>query len=60
MTGSAFFWTRLGAIVTPFLAQVLAGSFSTLGTVSVYSVGGLLAAVAAVLLPIETAGRDLS
>ena len=58
MTGLAFFWARLGAIVTPYLAQVLS-PISLVGTVSVYTVVGLLAAVAAAILPTETAGRDL-
>jgi len=56
--GFSFFWFRLGAMVTPYLAQVLAFS-STMATVTVYGVLGLLAMVASLLLPRETVGREL-
>ena len=45
-------------MLTPYLAQVLAFS-STLATVTVYAVLGLVALVAALLLPRETAGTYL-
>ncbi|XP_062410107.1 synaptic vesicle 2-related protein-like [Sardina pilchardus] len=49
---------RVGALLTPFVAQVLLRS-SVYLTLSVYCVCSLLAAVAAWFLPIETAGRAL-
>ncbi|XP_063067142.1 synaptic vesicle 2-related protein-like [Engraulis encrasicolus] len=49
---------RVGALLTPFVAQVLLRS-SVYLTLSVYCVCSLLAAVAAWFLPIETAGRGM-
>ncbi|XP_053711345.1 synaptic vesicle 2-related protein-like [Synchiropus splendidus] len=49
---------RLGALITPFVAQVLLRSSVTL-TVLVYCGFSLVAGVASLLLPIETLGRTL-
>ncbi|CAH1230704.1 SVOP [Branchiostoma lanceolatum] len=49
---------RLGALLTPFVAQVMLKSSIYL-TVSVYGTICLLAAVACLLLPIETKGRSM-
>ncbi|XP_066290495.1 synaptic vesicle 2-related protein-like [Branchiostoma lanceolatum] len=49
---------RVGAILTPFVAQVML-KFSVHLTVSVYGTICLLAAVACLLLPIETKGRSM-
>ncbi|XP_078679986.1 synaptic vesicle 2-related protein-like isoform X3 [Branchiostoma floridae x Branchiostoma belcheri] len=49
---------RLGALITPFVAQVMLKS-SIYVTVSVYGTICLLAAVASMLLPIETKGRSM-
>ena len=49
---------RIGAMITPYLAQVLA-NISPLATVTIYAVLALLAMVASLLLPKETAGREL-
>ncbi|XP_046683021.1 synaptic vesicle 2-related protein [Homalodisca vitripennis] len=56
--GTCSAMARLGAMVTPYIAQVLLQS-SLLVATSVYGVAALLAAVACVLLPIETKGREL-
>lgn len=47
---------RIGAIVTPFVAQVLLKK-SIHVAISLYGAIGVLAAVAIFLLPIETKGR---
>lgn len=49
---------RIGAIVTPFVAQVLLKTSAYLA-ISTYGVMSLIAAVAAICLPIETKGRDM-
>ncbi|XP_059155982.1 synaptic vesicle 2-related protein-like [Physella acuta] len=49
---------RIGAIVTPFVAQVLLKE-SAYAAVSIYGVMCLIASAAAFLLPIETKGRDM-
>ncbi|CAG0915694.1 unnamed protein product [Notodromas monacha] len=49
---------RFGAMVTPFVAQVLLRTSLALAT-GTYAVLALLAAVACILLPIETHGRKL-
>ncbi|GAB6023587.1 hypothetical protein CHUAL_008357 [Chamberlinius hualienensis] len=49
---------RLGAMTTPFVAQVMLKS-SINATISIYGVVGLLTALAAFLLPIETKGQGL-
>uniref|UniRef100_A0AAY4B8F1 Major facilitator superfamily (MFS) profile domain-containing protein n=1 Tax=Denticeps clupeoides TaxID=299321 RepID=A0AAY4B8F1_9TELE len=49
---------RIGALLTPFVAQVLLRS-SVYLTLSVYCACSLLGAVASMALPIETAGRAL-
>jgi len=49
---------RLGAILTPNIAQVLMKS-SVSSSVSVYVVVSLLSAIACMLLPHETRGKEL-
>ncbi|KAK3084315.1 hypothetical protein FSP39_011490, partial [Pinctada imbricata] len=56
--GSASAWARVGAMITPFVAQVLLDK-SVQAAVWVYGAFGISAAVCAALLPIETKGRDL-
>ncbi|KAF8566462.1 hypothetical protein P879_02592 [Paragonimus westermani] len=50
---------RLGAIVTPYVAQVMMPEVSQIGALSLYAVIGILCSVLSFLLPIETAGSDL-
>lgn len=49
---------RIGAMVTPFVAQVLLKK-SIAMTISIYGCVGILAAVATMLLPVETSGREM-
>lgn len=56
--GSCSAMARLGAMITPYVAQVLLKSSVGLAT-SVYAIAALLAAVACLALPIETLGQDM-
>ncbi|XP_006788935.1 synaptic vesicle 2-related protein-like [Neolamprologus brichardi] len=56
--GTSSAMARLGALITPFVAQVLLRT-SVYLTLSVYCSCSLLAGVASWLLPIETLGRNL-
>ena len=56
--GSASSMSRVGAMVTPFLAQVLI-KHTFYGTIAIYTATTGLAAVCSYLLPIETRGREL-
>ena len=56
--GSASAMARIGAMITPYLAQVLIKQ-TFYGTIGVYIFATALAAVFAFLLPIETKGREL-
>ncbi|XP_078338578.1 synaptic vesicle 2-related protein-like isoform X5 [Crassostrea virginica] len=56
--GVASAWARVGAMLTPFVAQVLLDKSLT-AAVWVYGLLGLLASLCAILLPIETKGRVL-
>lgn len=56
--GSCSAMARLGAMVTPYVAQVLLNS-SLLLAMTVYGIAALLAAVACFMLPIETKGKEL-
>ncbi|XP_033123176.1 synaptic vesicle 2-related protein-like [Anneissia japonica] len=49
---------RVGAIVTPFIAQVLMEVSPTLA-IGIYAGSALLASICALLLPIETTGRSM-
>ena len=51
-------FARIGALITPFIAQVLIRK-SQIAAASTYGVVALIAAVACALLPIETKGRDM-
>ncbi|XP_001945003.1 synaptic vesicle 2-related protein [Acyrthosiphon pisum] len=56
--GTCSAMARLGAMVTPYVAQVLLkSSFNT--SIIIYITAALLAAIASSLLPIETKGRDM-
>ncbi|KAJ0057321.1 hypothetical protein NL108_002276 [Boleophthalmus pectinirostris] len=56
--GTSSGFAKLGALLTPFVAQVLL-RFSASFTLTVYWVCALLAGIAAQLLPIETLGRSM-
>nr|CAD7460198.1 unnamed protein product [Timema tahoe] len=56
--GTCSAMARLGAMVTPYVAQVLIQSSLVLAT-AVYGVFSLLAAVACLMLPIETKGKEM-
>lgn len=56
--GSCSGMARIGAIVTPFVAQVML-KVSAYLAISTYGVISLVAAIASVLLPIETKGREM-
>ncbi|XP_077456442.1 synaptic vesicle 2-related protein [Stigmatopora argus] len=56
--GTSSGMARVGALITPFVAQVLLQSSMNLA-LSVYSCCCLLAAIASCALPIETTGRGL-
>ncbi|KAL4224126.1 hypothetical protein ACF0H5_017579 [Mactra antiquata] len=56
--GVASSFARLGAMITPFLAQVLLDASLT-AAVWVYGCIGFTCAICAVCLPIETKGREL-
>ncbi|KAK3927334.1 Synaptic vesicle 2-related protein [Frankliniella fusca] len=56
--GSCSAMARLGAMVTPYVAQVLLNS-SLLLAMTVYGLAALLAAVACFMLPIETKGKEM-
>ena len=49
---------RIGAIITPFVAQVLL-KISPYAAISIYGTVSLLAAIACLMLPVETKGREL-
>ncbi|XP_046340133.2 synaptic vesicle 2-related protein-like [Haliotis rufescens] len=57
--GSCSGMARVGAIVTPFIAQVLL-KHSAYATISIYGGMCLLATIASILLPIETKGREMT
>uniref|UniRef100_A0A3Q0SD96 SV2 related protein b n=1 Tax=Amphilophus citrinellus TaxID=61819 RepID=A0A3Q0SD96_AMPCI len=56
--GTSSATARLGALITPFVAQVLLRK-SVYLTLSVYCGFSLLAGVASLILPVETLGRNL-
>ncbi|XP_022913065.1 synaptic vesicle 2-related protein [Onthophagus taurus] len=56
--GSCSAMARFGAMVTPYVAQVLLKSSITFAT-TIYGIAALLAAVACLILPIETRGKEL-
>lgn len=57
--GSCSAMARLGAMITPYVAQVLLKS-SILTAVMIYGSAAILAALACLMLPIETSGKDLA
>jgi MFS family permease len=56
--GCASSMARVGAMITPYLAQVLIKK-TFRGTIAIYGITTALAAICAFLLPIETRGREL-
>jgi len=56
--GCASSMSRIGAMITPYLAQVLIKK-TFYGTITIYVIATAVAAVCAFLLPIETRGRGL-
>ncbi|KAL5016875.1 hypothetical protein ScPMuIL_006464 [Solemya velum] len=56
--GACSTMARVGAIVTPFVAQVLLRE-SSYAAISVYGVISFIATIAAIFLPIETKGREM-
>lgn len=56
--GTCSAMARLGAMVTPYIAQVLLQS-SLFFAMTVYGVAALMAAVACAMLPIETKGKEM-
>ncbi|CAF3519814.1 unnamed protein product [Rotaria socialis] len=56
--GCASSMARIGAMITPYLAQVLIKQTFE-GAIGVYILATAMAAIAGYLLPIETKGRDL-
>lgn len=56
--GSCSAMARLGAMITPYVAQVLVKSSLPLA-VTVYGIAALLAAIASYFLPYETSGKEM-
>jgi hypothetical protein len=56
--GTCSAMARIGAIITPFVAQVLL-RVSPYLAISIYGTVAFLAAIASMLLPYETQGRQL-
>jgi MFS family permease len=56
--GCASSMSRIGAMITPYLAQVLIKQ-TFHGTIAIYIIATAIAAIFALLLPIETRGREL-
>ena len=52
-------FARVGALITPFIAQVISSQSQQLAA-SVYGIVTLIATIACALLPIETKGRNMS
>ena len=57
--GSGSCSARIGAMLTPYIAQVLLRT-SLYSAIGVYAALGVTAAVVACLLPVETSGMDLT
>lgn len=57
--GACSGFARVGALITPFIAQVISAQSQQLAA-SVYGIVTLIATVACALLPIETKGRNMS
>jgi hypothetical protein len=56
--GSCSGFARIGAIVTPFIAQVLLKA-SIHSAISIYGTIALIAAIVSYFLPVETKGREM-
>lgn len=56
--GSCSAMARLGAMITPYVAQVLVRSSVPLA-VTVYGIAAMLAAIASHFLPYETSGKEM-
>merc|ERR1712150_131678 len=57
--GSASAVARVGAMITPYIAQVLV-DHSLFSAIGVYAAMGAIAVIVSLLLPIESKGLDLS
>ena len=57
--GSCSGFARLGALLTPFVAQVLVETSKSFA-IWVYAVLAVLAGICALMLPIETKGRTMN
>jgi len=57
--GACSGFARVGALITPFIAQVISAQSKQLAA-SVYGIVTLIATIACAMLPIETKGRDMS
>lgn len=57
--GACSAMARLGAMITPYVAQVLLKSSITFST-TIYASAAILAAIGCILLPIETRGQELT
>ena len=56
--GTCSGFARIGAIITPFIAQVLMKA-SPYAAISLYGCVALIAAILTFFLPVETKGRDM-
>ena len=52
-------FARVGALITPFIAQVISNQSQQLAA-STYGIVTLIAAISCAMLPIETKGRDMA
>ncbi|GFO37600.1 synaptic vesicle 2-related protein [Plakobranchus ocellatus] len=59
ISGTCSGLARIGAVVTPYLAQV-GTEFSAYLSFSIYGVVGLTASMLALLLPFDTRGRAMA
>lgn len=57
--GTCSTMARIGAILTPFVAQVLL-RLSPYMAISIYGTVAFLAAIACLILPVETKGKQLT
>ncbi|CAK9292285.1 unnamed protein product [Gordionus sp. m RMFG-2023] len=56
--GTCSMMARVGAILTPFVAQVLLKT-SVRSAIDIYAASSIIAGICSLLLPIETKGREM-